>query len=210
MWDRTQQPGKVLGVAVPGSLPVLSRGRHERPERGACVMEYVSVLAGEPFSDTPRCSHAALATLARLVNDRIADDRVRSSLALLAPDLIAIDAHDPRVTGAVIASCLRAAARTGRLEPSLQRRLERAHEQAARPRDPSRESVWQRLREALWSPGAGVVAVFDVCDRRCTGPERDRMLHALLTDAVAAARALEGADSAACPVPTVAADGARA
>ena len=50
-------------------------------------MEYVSVLAGAPFTDHPRCTHPALATLARLVNDWIDDDGARSELARLAPDL---------------------------------------------------------------------------------------------------------------------------
>ena len=70
---------------VPDQLPLLQRGRHRRPEDGACVMEYVSVLAGAPFTDHPRCTHPALATLARLVNDWIDDDGARSELARLAP-----------------------------------------------------------------------------------------------------------------------------
>jgi hypothetical protein len=40
-------------VMVPARLPALSRGSHGHPTLGSCVMEYVSVLAGEPFSDRP-------------------------------------------------------------------------------------------------------------------------------------------------------------
>ena len=32
---------------VPEGMPVLTAGGHRGPEHGACVMEYVSVLAGE-------------------------------------------------------------------------------------------------------------------------------------------------------------------
>jgi hypothetical protein len=70
---------------APNQLPLLQRGHHRRPEDGACVMEYVSVLAGGKFTDHPRCTHPALATLARLVNDWIDDDEARSELALFAP-----------------------------------------------------------------------------------------------------------------------------
>src|SRR3954449_10466785 len=97
------------GPSVPDQLPVLSRGWHRGPEDGACVMEYVSVLAGARFTDHPRCTPPALAALARLVNDRIVDDGVRSELALLAPELIGVRAG-PATTHYVIARCLVTAA----------------------------------------------------------------------------------------------------
>src|SRR5919205_1231168 len=106
---RTEQRARGT-TRVPDQLPILQRGRHRRPEEGACVMEYVSVLAGCSFSDHPRCTHPALATLARLVNDWIDDDRARSELARLAPDLIGTGTGDLRTTHRVVASCLVAAA----------------------------------------------------------------------------------------------------
>src|ERR671932_285481 len=51
---------------VPDGLPVLSRGRHKSPVRGACFMEYTALLAGEPFSDAPGCTDAQLAAVLRL------------------------------------------------------------------------------------------------------------------------------------------------
>ena len=36
-------------------------------------MEYVSLLAGEPFSDTPSCTHPVLAKMAQVVNDKLSD-----------------------------------------------------------------------------------------------------------------------------------------
>jgi hypothetical protein len=53
----------------------LSPGRHESPEDGVCVMELASVLAGEPFSDRPRCVSPSLAAVLRGYNDGLDDDR---------------------------------------------------------------------------------------------------------------------------------------
>jgi hypothetical protein len=58
---------------VPDGVPVLSRGRHRSPRRGACFMEFASFLAGERWSDHPSCTHPLLAQLARQVNDQISD-----------------------------------------------------------------------------------------------------------------------------------------
>ena len=55
-------------------LPLLSRGKHRRSAKGACVMEYASYLAGEKWSDHPACTHPLLAELARQVNDFISDE----------------------------------------------------------------------------------------------------------------------------------------
>jgi hypothetical protein len=49
-------------------------------------MEYVSVLAGAPFSDAPPCTDPTLAAIARAVNDYSGDEK-RQRLALLASDL---------------------------------------------------------------------------------------------------------------------------
>jgi len=54
-------------------LGLLSSGAHLSPEVGACLMEVVSVHAGERWSDAPSCTHPLLAHLARLVNDASSD-----------------------------------------------------------------------------------------------------------------------------------------
>jgi hypothetical protein len=72
--------------SVPDSMPVLTRGKHRRPRDGACLMEYVSVLAGGPFTDSPACTDPTLAAVARAVNDYSGDDQ-RQRLAILASDL---------------------------------------------------------------------------------------------------------------------------
>lgn len=62
---------------IPDALPTLSKGSHKPHEGLACVMEYVSVLAGEAWTDQPKCTHPALAQMAILTNDWL-DDRTRS------------------------------------------------------------------------------------------------------------------------------------
>jgi hypothetical protein len=65
-------------VVVPDRMPVLGRGKHRDPARGACFMEYTSVLAGEPFGDQPRCVDGELAAVLRGANDKLSDaDRPR-------------------------------------------------------------------------------------------------------------------------------------
>lgn len=58
---------------IPEFLPTLSAGAHAPGSGEACVMEYVSLLAGEDWSDSPACTHPALAAIARNVNDRLPD-----------------------------------------------------------------------------------------------------------------------------------------
>src|SRR5690606_28388350 len=77
-------------------MPVLSRGRHRNPKRGACFMEFASYLAGERWSDHPQCTHPLLAFLARGVNDFTGDDG-RQRLAPLIPSVIGLTGSDPRL-----------------------------------------------------------------------------------------------------------------
>ena len=77
---------------VPDGLPVLSRGKHRSPRSGACFMEMASVLANEPWSDRPRCTHPLLAQLARLVNDHTSDPG-RAGLVVLIPEVIGLRGH---------------------------------------------------------------------------------------------------------------------
>lgn len=76
-------------LRLPDSMPVLSRGRHRNARRGACFMEFASYLAGEKWSDHPLCTHPALATLARLVNDWTSDAG-RRDLAPMIPSVVGL------------------------------------------------------------------------------------------------------------------------
>jgi hypothetical protein len=72
---------------LPDGIPVLSRGRHRTPRRGACFMELASLLAGERWSDHPSCTHPLLGQLARQVNDHIGD-AARQQLTMLIPSVV--------------------------------------------------------------------------------------------------------------------------
>jgi hypothetical protein len=73
--------------SLPDGIPVLARGGHRSPRRGACFMEYASVLAGERWSDHPSCTHPLLGQLARQVNDHTSDDE-RQKLTPLIPSVV--------------------------------------------------------------------------------------------------------------------------
>src|SRR3954451_7785442 len=93
---------------VPVGLPVLQAGAHLMAEDGACLMEYVSVLAGTTFSDHPRCTDPTLAALARLGNDSCSDAG-RPLLGVLAAALAATPRGDARRTAAVVRAAVGAA-----------------------------------------------------------------------------------------------------
>jgi hypothetical protein len=65
----------------------LSQGKHRDPDHGACVMELASMLAGEPFSDRPRCVDPVIAAFLRTYNDGI-DDKRRQDLYPLAAEAV--------------------------------------------------------------------------------------------------------------------------
>jgi hypothetical protein len=78
---------------LPALLPMLSRGKHRSPRKGACFMEFASLLAGERWSDHPACTHPLLAAVARHVND-CTSDAARPRLAELIPSVIGLTGED--------------------------------------------------------------------------------------------------------------------
>lgn len=89
---------------VPDVVPVLSRGKHRNPRRGACFMELASYLAGERWSDHPSCTHPLLGEVARNVNDRTSDE-ARPKLAPLIPEVIGMTPDDPAVDARIALHC---------------------------------------------------------------------------------------------------------
>lgn len=83
-------------LRAPDMVPVLSPGKHRHPGKGACFMEMASYLAGERWSDHPRCTHPTLATLARETNDHLDADH-RDQLVPMIPDVIGTATEDPHV-----------------------------------------------------------------------------------------------------------------
>src|SRR5256885_7043671 len=66
-------------------MPVISYGSHTAPADGACLMESVSILAGERFTDHPRTAYPLLAAVARSCNDAYgSNDVLRQGIAPLA------------------------------------------------------------------------------------------------------------------------------
>lgn len=62
----------------------LSRGKHRRPEEGACVMELASMLSGERFSDRPASVCPVIGSFLRAYNDSIDDFRRQDLYAYAA------------------------------------------------------------------------------------------------------------------------------
>jgi hypothetical protein len=96
-WTPSRPDDRGVGD-VPDMMPVLSRGKHRNPKKGACFMELASFLAGEPWSDHPACTHPLLASLARDVNDHVGD-YARSRIAVYIPEVIGLNSTDLRVDG---------------------------------------------------------------------------------------------------------------
>jgi hypothetical protein len=94
----------VLERPAVAGLPRLDVGKHTGPEQGACLMEYVSVLAGLRFTDRPACTPGAVAVVARRVNDAVSD-RARPRLAPSAPDLIDIRPRQGGLDDIVVLCC---------------------------------------------------------------------------------------------------------
>jgi len=201
-------------TSLPDGIPVLSRGRHRTPRRGACFMEFASLLAGERWSDHPSCTHPLLAELARQVNDHISDAG-RQELTPLIPSVVGRRGDDRtwlRLSVAVAASTILDV-------PEAAQRVQAAGllraEQLCADGGPELAAVGRQARSALaLVPGAVAwVERLPVHDRidaktfatrcaptivRCTvegvvasrSPDLDRRLRALLEAGIAA-----------CPVP---------
>ncbi len=89
---------------MPELMPMLSRGKHRNPRKGACFMELAAYLAGERWSDHPACTHPLLASVARMVNDQTSDAG-RSRLAPLIPSVIGLTSDDLHVDARIALCC---------------------------------------------------------------------------------------------------------
>ena len=135
---------------VPELVPVLSAGKHRNPRKGACFMEMASFLAGERWSDHPRCTHPLLASMARLVNDALDDDE-RPRIAGLVPDVVGLTSTD---FGVDVAIATRAAAAALPIAPQTRQHVLAVGLLTARrvagslPADPVLEALAGRAFEA--------------------------------------------------------------
>jgi hypothetical protein len=168
-------------------MPVLQPGGHLVPEDGACLMEYVSVLAGSAFSDHPPCTDPALAAVARLVNDACTDAG-RQELAAFAPELAGTGPGGAPATAAVIRATLRAADRATGGSAVPRRHLRRAERRCARVAGTGPLAAAARRLDLLHrlGPGQRRLDVAVAALRRLPGPQRDVALRTALTAALAA------------------------
>lgn len=67
-------------------------------------MEYASFLAGERWSDHPKCTHPLLAGVARVVNDQISDEG-RTKLVPWIPEVIGLNGDDPAIDAGIAIRC---------------------------------------------------------------------------------------------------------
>jgi len=65
----------------------LAAGKHDSPDAGVCLLEAVSLVAGEPFTDHPACVSPVLGAFGRALNDAMPDGE-RQQLARLVPLLV--------------------------------------------------------------------------------------------------------------------------
>lgn len=162
---------------LPETLPILSRGKHLNPRDGACVMELVSVLAGERWSDHPRCTHPALAELARLVNDALPEGE-HVALGPIAADLVGLRPDDVRVTPALVRLCISAQSAAGH-DGWRSRRLARQAERRIRAVDDPLNPTWRhRAGEAVYRQATARRAMIGTVMYLAQGP-RTRASHNL-------------------------------
>ena len=112
----------------------LRRGKHASPEKGVCVMELASMLAGEPFSDRPQAVCPVIGAYLRSYND-VVDDERRQDLYRYASEAIGTAGS--------------AALRRRRAERCLAE-IARLHDQRARVRR------WLSGRPELSLPGSSI------------------------------------------------------
>lgn len=65
----------------------LEAGNHDSPDQGGCVMEVVSMLAKQPWTDSPTCTNEVITRAAQAVNDRL-NDVERQRLVALIPRIL--------------------------------------------------------------------------------------------------------------------------
>jgi hypothetical protein len=189
--------------SIPDGLPVLSRGGHTDPAQGACFMEYASLLAGEKFTDCPRCTHPLLAHTARMVNDVLDDDN-RQRIAPLISAVIGVKEPAAPITAELVTVLTDVALRA---DPEL-RRLARFQRRAERRQRAVGFRRWLvACSDPMYRTGAGAQAItLSVHTVAGCGPTA---LREALEAAIAAARGVAGfpgrelsAEKTACDVVT--------
>ncbi len=138
-------------MTTPDFLPTLSAGSHDAEHGEACVMEYVSLLAGEQWSDRPECTHPLLAHEARTTNDLLRDSD-RSQLVPLIGRLFGTTDDSPELRARLRITQARQVITL--IEPAGRARALAAVERAESwiGRDGTEDDVRQAFAEAMAAP----------------------------------------------------------
>jgi hypothetical protein len=166
---------------IPDQMPVISRGRHLEPEDGGCIMEIASLLAGERWSDAPRCTHPLLAAVARLVNDEVGDE-TRQKLLPLVPDLVGAVGDGPGTAPSIVRACARVGLTVDPTSRRLRHALATAEDRLAHLPDPH----WRDILYTYGPATHAVVRTIDTIVRRDSSC--DEPLSALLRECVKVVR----------------------
>lgn len=187
-------------MTTPDLMPILSSGDHSSPKEGACIMEYASLLAGEEWSDSPACTHPVLASMARVVNDRIGDS-ARQSLLPLLPRLMgtaetgtAAERH--RLSVSLAVWCAEQVAHlTGRTEPAAREaiRVTRAWLDGEATQEECRDAAYAAAYAATHAAHIARAARAFRAAHAAAATAYARAAHAAATAAYAAARAARAA-----------------
>ncbi|WP_350277827.1 hypothetical protein [Kribbella sp. HUAS MG21] len=102
-------------------------GKVRRPD--PCVMELVSRLAREPWTDRPACVHPVLSAVARAAHDH-SSSAGRRQLLPLAPRFLGTSRTGLEPAARLVAVCVSTALTAGELLPDERRRLSAAHQTA--------------------------------------------------------------------------------
>ena len=94
-----------------------------------CVMELVSRMAREPWTDRPACVHPVLSSVARAAHDHSSSDG-RRHLLPLAPRFINTSSVGFEASARLVALCVSTALAGGELTGDERRRLTAAHQTA--------------------------------------------------------------------------------
>ncbi len=178
----------------PQPATALTVGTHLAPEDGACLMEWVSQLAGEPWTDHPATTHRLLSHLGRLVNDAMSATG-RQALIPLGPRLQGLDSDDPRIAADLAglttryALSVRPGLRLAWMHDAARRHAATAAERSSEPRP---ESPVRRLRRRIYDHGPAHRAVETAVLVLARAPDSDRHLLRLLEEAIAHLEATRG------------------
>lgn len=153
---------------IPDGLPLLSEGAHPHPQEGACVMEYTALLAGEPFTDTPKCVDVELSYFMQKINDNFCDVHrqllvpyLGRAIGLVAPNRPG-QRFGPR-TEALARDYRRWFAASRQLQQAVNAKMARRFSSSFAPGPELNERWYDQLKERVDSQ----------CDRHCPRSKRD-------------------------------------